>query len=535
MPSPHGCPREPVPETVVVTDSPRQPEERSDLGIPVAVAAAGTPRNRLVAIGDSLTHGFQSGAIFNTDLSYPALIAAELGWLDQFRRPQYPGFGGIPLNIEALLRDLENRFGDRLSWWELPGAAFAARQRLAEAEEWWDRGPGSRVPPMPGIAHNLGIYGWDLRDVLERTADTAREEERVPDDWRLVPLVRNADSIAARRVLESARGPDGTALTPLRAAHALGEEGTLETGTGHGIETLIVALGANNALGSVIGLCVRWSDDGFDDLRAKARFNVWRPEHFAAELDLVVAQLRDVAARHVILLTVPHVTIAPVARGVGGKVAPGSRYFRDYTRPWIADRDFDRRRDPYLTSDEARAIDSVIDQYNEAIAGHVRRAREQGRDWRLLDLAGLLDRLATRRYLADPAVHLPEWWTPYVLPDELLALSPPPDTRFMASGPSGRTAGGLFSLDGVHPTTIAYGLMAQELIRVMRDAGVVFFHPDGVTPRQDPVQIDWRALLGRDSLLAHPLASLTGDVALLGWLDERLDILGRLWSGLTGG
>ena len=69
----------------------------------------------------------------------------------------------------------------------------------------------------------------------------------------------------------------------------------------------------------------------------------------------------------------------------------------------------------------------------------------------------------------------------------------------------------------------------------MRDAGVVFFHPDGVTPRQDPVQIDWRALLGRDSLLAHPLASLTGDVALLGWLDERLDILGRLWSGLTGG
>jgi hypothetical protein len=229
------------------------------------------------------------------------------------------------------------------------------------------------------------------------------------------------------------------------------------------------------------------------------------------------------------------VTIAPVARGVGGKVARGSRYFRDYTRPWIADRDFDRRRDPYLTSDEARAIDSVIDQYNEAIAGHVRQAREQGRDWRLLDLAGLLDRLATRRYLADPAVHLPEWWTPYVLPDELLALSPPPDTRFMASGPSGRTAGGLFSLDGVHPTTIAYGLMAQELIRVMRDAGVVFFHPDGVTPRQDPVQFDWRALLARDSLLAHPLASLTGDVALLGWLDERLDILGRLWSGLTGG
>ncbi|MGK7877493.1 MAG: hypothetical protein AB4426_30585 [Xenococcaceae cyanobacterium] len=30
---------------------------------------------KLVAIGDSLTQGFQSGSISKTDLSYPAMIA----------------------------------------------------------------------------------------------------------------------------------------------------------------------------------------------------------------------------------------------------------------------------------------------------------------------------------------------------------------------------------------------------------------------------------------------------------------------------
>jgi hypothetical protein len=36
-----------------------------------------------------------------------------------------------------------------------------------------------------------------------------------------------------------------------------------------------------------------------------------------------------------------------------------------------------------------------------------------------------------------------------------------------APGPDGRRAtGGLFSLDGAHPTTVGYGLLAQELITV---------------------------------------------------------------------
>ena len=83
-----------TPEEVVVTDSPPEPVWDPTLGIEVEPEAQGTPSHRLVAIGDSLTHGFQSGAIHNTDISYPAIIAHEMGWSRFFRYPSYNGFGG---------------------------------------------------------------------------------------------------------------------------------------------------------------------------------------------------------------------------------------------------------------------------------------------------------------------------------------------------------------------------------------------------------------------------------------------------------
>jgi hypothetical protein len=225
------------------------------------------------------------------------------------------------------------------------------------------------------------------------------------------------------------------------------------------------------------------------------------------------------------------VTIAPLARGVGGKVSPGSRYFRYYTRPWISDRDFDPEEDPpYLTDEDARAVDSAIDQYNEAIVETVLRGREEGRDWRLLDVCGILDRLASRRYLDDPQMTPPSWWTPYELPAELAALSPLPDTRFFASGVGGRTAGGLIALDGIHPTTISYGVLASEFIKVMVGAGVVFNDASGA-PRST-VEVDFKRLLARDALISNPPASLSPDVALIGWLDQRIDVISRLWAGL---
>jgi hypothetical protein len=518
-----------TPEEVVVRDFPREPVEDPTLGIEVDREAEGRPRNRLVTIGDSLTHGFQSGAIFNTDISWPAIVARELGWQRHFRYPSYFGFGGLPLNVEFLIRGLEERVGDETSLWESSLALFRARQFMDDVEDYWERGAGSTVPRIKGINHNLAVYGWDLRDALDYTAEILEGSIEQPTEAIFKQIVQNANERAALRVLNT--GEDsGRTLTVFEAAEQLGEEGTQENpDEGDGIETLIVLLGANNALPTMLSLRVVWSEDGYDDLELKEQFTVWNPVHFRAELDLVVEEIKKIKARHVILGTIPHVTIAPIARGVGSKVRKGSRYYPFYTRPWISTEDFDVGRDPCITEQQARAIDAAIDQYNDAIAQAVEDARNENLDWYLFEVAGLLDRLAARRYIEDPQAR-PTWWRKYELPPELKALSPEPDSRFFVAGPEGRTQGGLFSLDGVHPTTIGYGILAQELINVMQQhAGVKFYLGDGKTERTGPVRVDFGRLISRDTLISSPPRSLDSNLRLIAWVDEVLDgILGRL-------
>ena len=511
-----------TPPDVIVTLEPREPVTDPTLGIAVPDQPRDPLTHRLVTIGDSLTHGFQSGAIFNTDLSYPAIIAHEMGIAGRFRFPRYEGHGGLPLNIELLVRVLEQRFGAGIDWWELGLAAFTLRQHMSDVEDWWERGPGSRVPDFNEINHNLAVYGWDLRDTLDRTAQVCFDAIGRPKDQLLMQMVENANERTALRVLNfSPTHTARNALTPLGQAAQLGAQGT-------GIETLIVLLGANNALATVTRLKVEWSGPGFDTLQGKTAFTVWRPTHFESELRKLAAEIHNIQARHVIWGTVPHVTIAPVARGVDRKVREGSRYFPFYTRPWIADDDFDDKRDPHITEAEARAIDSTIDQYNWSIEEVVRAARRQGKSWLLLDVAGMLDRLAARRYITSPRAR-PAWWRKYELPPELKALEPEPDSRFFLADNHGRRLqGGLFSLDGVHPTTIAYGLLAQEFINVMQSAGVRFFLPDGRTERTGPVRIDFNRLIRHDTLIADPPRSLRSGLQLLGWIDEKIDVFGRL-------
>lgn len=512
-----------IPDDVVITRTPREPISDPTLGISLEMTPVGEPPHRLVTIGDSLFHGFQSGSVFHTDLSTPAIIAYELGWFDQFRYPIYGGPGGLPLNIELLIRHLEQQFGKRLDWWEVPLALFSARQWMDEVEDYWERGPGSAIPEYTAINHNLAMYGWDLRDALEITAKICRDRLHRPKDDLINQIVENASERAALRVYPTA--PE--AAQSLRLFDAAAQLGADADQADHGIETLIVFLGANNALSAVTRLRVVWSDAGYDHLERKNRFTIWRPTHFTAELHKVAAEVRIINARHVIWCTLPHVTIAPIARGVGSKTAPESRYFPYYTRPWISDRDFDPRRDPHITSEDARAIDSAIDQYNDAIVDVVRAARVEGIDWYVLDVAGVLDRLAQRRYIDDPLAR-PPWWKPYPLPAELQALNPVPNSLFLTGdGRGGRATGGLFSLDGVHPTTIGYGILAQELIRVMRRAGVQFRFPDGTTLRPDPVTVDFERLIRRDTLINRPPQNITSGLGIVGWGDEALDLIRR--------
>ncbi len=524
-----------TPEDVEIRAQAREPITDPTLGIPVQVNRQGTPKHRLVTLGDSLTQGFQSGAIFNTKLSYPAIIAREMGW-NQLRYPTYDGPGdGLPLNLEHLARQVEKKFGETIQWWEFPSFLSFVGDYLDKAEDYWEREAGSIPPEAKGkINHNLAVYGWDLRNTLSRTADICKEvlaQNPAKDDY-LRQVVEYHNERAAIRVLNSARDANENSLTPLQAAAALAQEGTLENNDEDGIETLIILIGANNALGSILTFKVEWTAQGYEDMAINDRYTVWRPIHFKAELDKIVEEVKKIRARHVIWGTVPHVTIAPFARGVnhnrkGMKVDSGSRYFPFYTLPWMSDDEFDPNKHPHITGQEARAIDSAIDQYNEYITEAVRQGRTEGRDWYVFEAAGLLDRLASRRYLEDPNAR-PTWWDKvggkYELPPELQALSPIPDSRFYQSGPNGRTQGGLFSLDGIHPTTIGYGIMAQEFIKIMQLAGVKFYQSDGKSERTGEIKVDFKRLIAEDTLISKPPKILSNAVSLISLLDKNFNI-----------
>jgi hypothetical protein len=506
---------EPTPNDVDVGAPPREPVTDPTFGIDVPAAVDGIPRHRLVVIGDSLSHGFKSLAVSDVELSYPAMIAGALGWKD-FKAPSYAGPGGVPLSLEWLFRELEPGFGDEISGLVETVRAFAfIRGLFDEHEDFWERGEGSRIPRPPWINHNLSVYGWDLRDILSRDADRIRGDLVQPSDDPLMQLPENADRIAALRVLDSARNRLGEALTPLEAAAHLGEDGE--------IETLIMWIGSNNALPCILNLNVKWTrDEDYADPVRKNRYTVWRPTHFASELDLVAAEVRKIRARHVLWGTVPHVTIAPLARGYGERDRR-SAYFPYYARPWLDEDTFlqDTDRYPCFTGAEARAVDRAIDNYNVAICEQVKAARRAGHDWRVVDVSGVLDRLAYRRYLEVPEAQ-PDWWEEYELPPELeQELGFKPDTRFLRSGRDGVSEGGLVSLDGVHPTTIGYGIVAHECIEVMSAAGVQIADP-----------IDFAAVAQSDTLCTTPLTSLENTLETLRRLDDRFALIGRFERAL---
>jgi hypothetical protein len=296
----------------------------------------------------------------------------------------------------------------------------------------------------------------------------------------------------------------------LEAARQLGDEPG-------GIETLCVWLGANNVLGSVVRLHVVLSGPDFQDLDKKAAYTVWTPEHFATELGLVVEEIRQVNAQHVLWATIPHVTIPPITHGLGGPLPDNGRYFNYYARPWQTEQTFHPDVDLHLTGIDAWAIDVIIDDYNRALESQVQGARRDGRDWRLVDICAVLDRLAVRRNVELAAA--PSWWTPYPLPPEYDGL----DTRFFGTDEAGKVqSGGLFGLDGVHPTTAGYGIVASEFIAVMEQAGVSFdVGPDGAT-------VDFGRVIANDTLVDDPPTRVADALSLLRKVDHYADIIQRL-------
>lgn len=505
--------------------------DRSNLEVPVDLLPQSTePPHRLVILGDSVSHGFKSFAIAETARSWPALIA-RYGGIEPFRFPAYDGPSvcpGLPLNLEALARDFQEHAPNSLLDVASDAILFRhLRKVMDDVEDHWERGDGAQAIKASGtgdVNHNLASWGWDLRDTLSRTVGSLRERVERADGQRDQLLHQIPSASWERSALLTLAGGEPED-TPLAVARRLGEDGI---GDEPGIETLVVALGSNNILGTVLDFEIRWTPEDPDvwrDVDRKSRFNAWRPSHFAAEFDALVDAVKEIRARHVIFLTVPHVTIAPMMRGMRQKM-PGDRYFARYTRAWFGDDVFNANRHPCLSGDHLRVLDFAVDRYNDHIVRRVREARSassDARDWRLLDIAGVLDRLAYRRFLIDDEAQ-PPWWTPYELPDAYRERSPQPDTRFYRSDAFGRFEGGLFSLDGIHPSTIGYGIVAGEVMRVMDDCGV----------RLASQQPDYRELVEvQDRMICEPPTRIAEILDLVEWADNAVALLRALGSRST--
>ncbi|MEZ0491888.1 hypothetical protein AB2L28_06505 [Kineococcus sp. TBRC 1896] len=468
---------------LTLTTAVRPPVEDPTLGIDVPTPPARPRAHRFAAVGDSLTQGFKHYAVHDRALSWPALVTDLLGV--PFARPHDHGPGGYPLNLEFLARRALGRP-------VLPGLVAGFRYAL-EVRRAYEHPPGPRGGPR---YEDLAVWGWDLRDHLVRTADTERARLRPGPPTRLDPRVRAPNARAAVEVLDGSRTASGEALTSLRAVRDL--DG--------GVETLCVWLGSNNVLRSVVELRVVASGPRFREVGAKDAYTVWTVPDFTAELAEVARAVAAVDADRVLWGTVPHVTIPPIARGLGGPLPECGRYFRFYARPWASEETFDPDRDRHLTGFDAWAVDQAVDGYNRALLDVVGAARDRGRDWRVVDVAAMLDRLAVRRN--EELGARPPGFAPYPLPAALEGL----DTRFPATDDAGRLrAGGLIGLDGLHPTTCGYGLVAQEFATVLAGAGVEF--PGGH-------RVDFGALRRRDTFVSDPPAGVGTALRRIGRLDR---------------
>lgn len=468
---------------------------------------------RLVAIGDSLTQGVQNGAAFETMLSYPALIAKAMG-LDvpnDFRVPNFPG-EGLPLNIEWLLHSMGRELGESINWFEWRfEVPLRLADRLDRIEDMYERGPGSRRTKYSSIHHNLAVSGFRVFDSFNVHDDYCarqinREEGWIEDDflglpsasmYRIAQHVLNPGDIKKRR--------QSTQIANLRELHE--NEG--------GVENLILFLGANDCLGAVKDLQIkRMTNDISSDPEEQRDYNLTSVEMFISNYKKMVKQIsKAIPPREnspptkVFVGTIPRVTIPPIIRGIGDKIEKDSRYFEYYAPFFIQDDDFDPG-DRHLTGEHAWEIDQQISEFNDNITAIVQDQHEdpdQHGEWYLVDICELLDDLAVRRvsdapeYSSRPLRQLLQ----NVPEHPLLGLRTIPSVRLFESSNSKWTGGGLFSLDGFHPTTIGYGLIAEAFLNKMHKEGVDI---GPAADKSDWNRLNWKRLIDQDTLIQEPPA-----------------------------
>lgn len=493
---------------------------------------------KLFTIGDSVSQGFMSAAAARTDLTYSTLIARSMG-LELEHEYRYPKWelDGLPLNLEKAFRRLVERYGSNIRGAEWLTVLWTLNSVVDEVEDYYERGPGAADKPYrdPGLVagetgaeikyfHNVAVQGFDVADSwLVTPAECEERIAREPGGGESFFLPNAAFYRTALKVLNpslDSRYDNHSQLMWLEEHAASPNEG---------VENLILWLGANNALGTVVGLKVKQTPNDANrrphllthEDRDAAEWTLWHPDDFAAEyaelLDRVDATMRrnTFPDWRVFIGNVPPVTIAPLAKGVG-PTYPITRqnrvtgedetsiYYKYYVYFLFEEDLVDRNDGLSLTLKDVLHIDDCIREYNATIRTLVEAKNSLHREKRyhIVDIFQMFQDIALKRNAGQVKYDFPEYFD---------FIYPKVDTRYYHADSEGRLRqGGLSTLDGVHPSAIGHGLLAYEFLKVMREAGAI-----------DHTQLDWEAIFKSDRLYSEPIIIMQ-ELYEHTWLAEKV-------------
>lgn len=478
------------------------------------------PKHKLVVLGDSIGQGFQNGGVYRTDLNFPAFLIQCFEPEPNFTQPVFTAQGGIPLNLEVLTRGLSDQYGDTLEWTEYIPAAAHLYKTLKRIKRYWEdtyKNVGDKKLETP--YHNQSVWGFAINDAWLVTQQKSSEHiEKYPETYSIFDVLPDhAMYTTAGLVLNPGREEKFANNTLIDNVKYLQEHG--------GIENLIVPLGHNNIIGAVTDLRFTYSEpDDLGKMPSHRSYTVYRPEHFEQEYRRLADEIQSIGAERVFVPTIPYVTIPPVSRGVNSdKSSAVQGYFDYYTHFWVWDSDFHPDQHPHLTKEEAIKLDRTVDEYNKVIRAV---ARENG--WGVVPVNTYVSGIARRRQSGQLRIPYPE--------EFCKAMQRNPATAHLVEDPhdpqlsteylrvhrdTGKVyQGGIFSLDGIHPTTIGYGLMAHLYYEKMKEEGVNF-----------QKFLDWDHIISNDTLVTDPPYMLNSLRELLKVLSmdgsKRLSILGN--------
>jgi hypothetical protein len=385
------------------------------------------------------------------------------------------------------------------------------------------------------VGSRISGYGHDFMD------NCAYEGMRVADAWELTPALCEDKINADPSGIRNNRGVAVASQPFYRSAYrVLNPQGKQKyksytalswlehLAKSEGVENTIVFLGANNALGTIFDLKVKISPGtgGSHGSRIGAdefRYNLWHPRDFHYEYSQLIEKLCVALKENkdsdwkVYVGTVPLVTIAAILEGFGeerlvddpqvplGQADRQFRYYQYYKYYGVRDETAIRDESKHMSFRDALFIDKVIIEYNQTITSLVAaKNKALGREaFIIVDISKVLTDMAWKRNSGMPR---------YELPPELAWVYPPLNTKFYRVDAAGKLAdGGVFGLDGIHPTVIGQGLIAWEFLKAFQK------HESASAG----ASLNWGRIIQEDELYQKPIAVIRDIIEN----DEAIDFL----------